>query len=538
MRLIRALLVAALAITGGAATAQEAGRDSTYYLALWRQMTGDCGDTQACCMRKVQCLIDLYEVVQRDSQAGLTDGTLTVAMNTMAAYAPVRASVAAELLSQQCPAVIRLSAHNTLSLSSRFSLDDTMATSGEDQTQIFDAFSTALAMYPNGTDAGFLDCSRPPARQSFPAEVTDPTEEQLRRIKAAIDDGDGILAQLYLAELTAAALAPADQLRLLSFRGEAEVLTGATEAVDTFEAASALAIETGDRPEAYRLQKRLAEVLWGAGQIDDSLAAYARWQELFSEDGDVSGAVTARLTRVLALNTAGQTEAATALLEEARRVAEATENPADLATVLLLIPRVAFDRNAPLEGCQGLEAAKAYLAQHDLQAAADVAALEARAPCVDVLLFDRVATAFGAADALFDAGDISGAVAQWEEVIAGAARPLVAEALGTEALASTYGGLAWGLVLTGRPAEAETAARAGLALFPSELWIEGNLAHALLLQGRQDEAREIYLRNIGTSPFDGAFWLQVITDDFDKIRAQGLATDALEAIAAEISAAQ
>ena len=59
-------------------------------------------------------------------------------------------------------------------------------------------------------------------------------------------------------------------------------------------------------------------------------------------------------------------------------------------------------------------------------------------------------------------------------------------------LSDAYGNLAWFQLLARRYNEAEQSARKGLTTDDTRIWIKTNLAHALLLQGRFDEAMAIY----------------------------------------------
>ena len=59
--------------------------------------------------------------------------------------------------------------------------------------------------------------------------------------------------------------------------------------------------------------------------------------------------------------------------------------------------------------------------------------------------------------------------------------------------AEMYGNYSWNLLLKKEFALAEQKARAGLETDPSQEWIKINLAHALLLQGRSQEAEPLYI---------------------------------------------
>lgn len=89
-------------------------------------------------------------------------------------------------------------------------------------------------------------------------------------------------------------------------------------------------------------------------------------------------------------------------------------------------------------------------------------------------------------------------------------------------LAEDFGALAFDYLFTRNFKKAEDAARAGLEQKPDALWISGNLAHALLLQGREDEAMAVYHENAGRQLASGMTWENVVKDDFSALRAAGI----------------
>lgn len=88
-------------------------------------------------------------------------------------------------------------------------------------------------------------------------------------------------------------------------------------------------------------------------------------------------------------------------------------------------------------------------------------------------------------------------------------------------LGGVYGNLAHGYIKTGDFGEAERCALDGYDLL-QEAWIEVNLAHALLLQGKKDEALDIYAHYLGLEGEAGAFWDQSISKDFRDYRKAGI----------------
>ena len=61
------------------------------------------------------------------------------------------------------------------------------------------------------------------------------------------------------------------------------------------------------------------------------------------------------------------------------------------------------------------------------------------------------------------------------------------------ALSNAYGNLSWYQITSGLFLEAEASAREGLKVDPNEKWINSNLALSVLLQGRFEPAKEIYI---------------------------------------------
>lgn len=76
--------------------------------------------------------------------------------------------------------------------------------------------------------------------------------------------------------------------------------------------------------------------------------------------------------------------------------------------------------------------------------------------------------------------------------------------------------VAWRALFVHEYAEALAAAERALQLDAKSLVAETNRAHALMLLGRTDEAKAIYLAHMGQS-LNGKSWEQVIRDDFDEL---------------------
>ena len=69
--------------------------------------------------------------------------------------------------------------------------------------------------------------------------------------------------------------------------------------------------------------------------------------------------------------------------------------------------------------------------------------------------------------------------------------------------------------------KALTASDRAHALFPDDLSIETNHAHALMFIGREEECKALYLAHKGEA-IHGKLWERVIAEDFAEFRKAGL----------------
>jgi Domain of unknown function (DUF2610) len=98
-----------------------------------------------------------------------------------------------------------------------------------------------------------------------------------------------------------------------------------------------------------------------------------------------------------------------------------------------------------------------------------------------------------------------------------------------EELYEHYGSLSWYYLLAGDPAKASDAALKGLELKPDAAYIEANLAHALLLAGKQDEALAHYMR-VRKSKVGSRAILDATREDFEILTKLGMARPEMDAI--------
>ena len=97
-------------------------------------------------------------------------------------------------------------------------------------------------------------------------------------------------------------------------------------------------------------------------------------------------------------------------------------------------------------------------------------------------------------------------------------------------------GVAWRALLAHDFEEALAASDRAHALDPSNLYVETNRAHALLLSGRVDEARALYRAYKGKpiSLTSNELWEDVIADDIEALAKAGINQAALKEVNAEL----
>ncbi len=88
--------------------------------------------------------------------------------------------------------------------------------------------------------------------------------------------------------------------------------------------------------------------------------------------------------------------------------------------------------------------------------------------------------------------------------------------------AEMCGRLAWLQLKNNQPAEAEKSSLRGLDLDPSVAWLKTNLAHALLLTGKTDQATKLYIAEKDTTIGDGRTFGEAVLDDFAKFEKSGI----------------
>jgi TPR repeat protein len=103
-------------------------------------------------------------------------------------------------------------------------------------------------------------------------------------------------------------------------------------------------------------------------------------------------------------------------------------------------------------------------------------------------------------------------------------------------LVDALGNLSWALEQNNQPADALAASDEALKLDPSALWIAANRAHALLLLGRYDEAKAIYIEDKDKPLFSGGTaFAAMVLKDFAEFRKFGIDRPEMKQIEAQLA---
>jgi tetratricopeptide (TPR) repeat protein len=104
---------------------------------------------------------------------------------------------------------------------------------------------------------------------------------------------------------------------------------------------------------------------------------------------------------------------------------------------------------------------------------------------------------------------------------------LVGRALGT---------LSWSALLAGNPQRAAWAGRHAVQLAPKHDWVKLNYAHALMLSGQREQAKEIYLAAGGLSAEAARKWKAQILADFEEMKKRRIDDSLMAEIRARLDA--
>lgn len=95
-------------------------------------------------------------------------------------------------------------------------------------------------------------------------------------------------------------------------------------------------------------------------------------------------------------------------------------------------------------------------------------------------------------------------------------------------LSNALGGSAWYAILAREYEASHTASIEAITLNPDPLWLQTNLAHALMLQGQTDMAIAVYLDHKGQVSPEGDKWSDTIRGDFDILEANGISVPTMQ----------
>lgn len=98
------------------------------------------------------------------------------------------------------------------------------------------------------------------------------------------------------------------------------------------------------------------------------------------------------------------------------------------------------------------------------------------------------------------------------------------------ALTDALGSLAFAELFNRQPREAIANAKEALAIDPTQVWIQTNLAHGYLFDGRYEEAKAIYLKFKDVQVPGEQTFAESVLDDFRRFREQGVTHPDMEKI--------
>jgi WD40 repeat protein len=148
-------------------------------------------------------------------------------------------------------------------------------------------------------------------------------------------------------------------------------------------------------------------------------------------------------------------------------------------------------------------------------------------------------TATARATTAFKAGEFMQAFRQWKMKAEADEKRLPSDPGQTAEVAADYGRLSWYALFAREFGQALQAAEKAISMDPDNgMWVETNLAHALMHLGRKEEARKVYLAHKG-QPIktrgvkEAPRWNDVIRKDFADLRGAGLADPLMDQVERE-----
>ena len=149
----------------------------------------------------------------------------------------------------------------------------------------------------------------------------------------------------------------------------------------------------------------------------------------------------------------------------------------------------------------------------------------------------------GIGEALTQLGDFKGALQAYRDSVGITQGLAQGNPAGSQSqndlqfLAGRIGGLAYRFVLARDFAAGLEAADQAIAIAPEQLlWFHGNRAHALMLLGRIEEARKIYLRYRGAkNVIAEKSWEAIVLEDLAELRKAGIAHPLMDEVEAKLA---
>ncbi|MDQ6723977.1 MAG: tetratricopeptide repeat protein, partial [Thermoproteota archaeon] len=91
-----------------------------------------------------------------------------------------------------------------------------------------------------------------------------------------------------------------------------------------------------------------------------------------------------------------------------------------------------------------------------------------------------------------------------------------------EMLSSYYDIISWYLLFDLKFKEAEQAAKNGLLIEPTNIWIKTNLAHSFLFQGKYEDALKVYLEIKPLKDAEGKSYAAICLEDLNELEKKGI----------------
>ncbi len=528
---VRLLILVWLVASSAAAqvpTAPGSGASSqTTYREQWAASVGDCDPSQElCCMRQVGCALLL------GSQFFDTDeGT---AFNRMRSFHALIKSLENEWRMEVCPREIQLAYHfyQPATEDGPRMVGKLLFMPADTMLELYESFDIVThtldaSVWPDGVLCPELDeASLVASRDPHLREAIRLT----RKAEASHDQGDPASAERWYGEALAMHREAGREPYVAAILTALGILAQNRNALEPAEALYVEALELERRLERPRrtalLLTNLATVEHLQGRLKDARGHRIEAADLYQADGDFAAQAAELIQLVQIADALRDHEAASGYARRASELYEQLEMPADQALAHLMAGASHAELSQRDEACRELTRARQLYERLQSDEIGKVAQVEAFVGCGLSAGALAVRQAFVGAEAAHAEGDHQRTVLLLGEAIE-IAQGIVDtdEDVTAESLAALHGSHAYFLIFNRQFEAGEAAARRGLSLDPSQIWIQTNLAHALLFQDRHDEALTVYREHAGVSLSGERLWEGAIRDDFESMRQAGLSHD-------------